>query len=79
MLLLLHVYSYFYMYTCAGGGPPPDKFPRSLATRVFGVRLFPNSFGLIPELVWPYSRTRSNIDPLDLKKLGFSLGKNKVF
>ena len=63
-------------FTCilsAGGGtPPPDMFQRSLATRVFGVRLFPNSFGLIPELVWPYSRTRSNIDPLDLKKQGFS-------
>ena len=63
-------------FTCilsAGGGTPPRIWlPRSLATRVFGVRLFPNSFGLIPELVFPYSRTRSNIDPLDLKKQGFS-------
>ena len=52
MLLLLHVYSYFYMYTCAGGDPPRICSSAILATRVFGVRLFPNSFGLIPELVY---------------------------
>ena len=42
-------------FTCIlvqGGEPPPDKLSMSLETRVFGVRLFPNSFGLIPELVY---------------------------
>ena len=44
--LLLHV------YLCRGGDPPADKLPMFAGTRVFGVRLFPNSFGLIPELVY---------------------------
>ena len=44
--LLLHV------YLCRVGDPPADKFSMSLGTQVFGVRLFPNSFGLIPELVY---------------------------
>ena len=52
MLLQLLVY----IYTCAGGTAPPDKFQRDtdviLAYRAFGVKLFPNSFGLIPELVY---------------------------
>ena len=48
MLLQLHVYSYFYMYTCAGGGTPSRIIYRA-----------PGDRGqIIPELVWPYSRTR---------------------
>ena len=45
--LLLHV------YLCRGGPPQISSraLLRSLATRVCGVGLFPNSFGLIPELV----------------------------
>ena len=45
--LLLHVY-------LCGGGPPPDINPHLLAlTRDPGFRC-----QIIPELVWPYSRTR---------------------
>ena len=46
--LLLHV------YLCRGGDPPPDKFQISPdLSRDPGFRC-----QIIPELVWPYSRTR---------------------
>ena len=48
MLLQLLVY----IYTCEGGDPPLDKFQRKSSVPGFGVKLFPNSFGLIPELVY---------------------------
>ena len=51
MLRRLHVYSYFYMYTCAGGGPPRISW-RAFSRPGFSVSdysrtrlaLFPNSF-----------------------------------
>ena len=69
MLLQLHVYNYFYMYTCAGRGTPPGYV---LALHDFGVRLFPNSFGLIPELVYLSSEVAwlipGSISPFSSKK-----------
>ena len=66
-------------FTCIlvqGGGPPRDKLPRSPGDPGFRCQI-------IPELVWPYSRTRlalfPNSFPLVPKSFGLFLNSSRLF